>query len=141
MPPMVHLASPLRLLPVPVFDLIASVLGVHDSMDDFVGRAEMLAQILGQERAIISGLGGVGKTALGLVAGHYLFDRAPESGDGDPGIAFTAAAGCAHALPPLSVNVIGCHREVPLPDRDHNFPRAHLILPHSGHEKILAWMR
>jgi all-trans-retinol dehydrogenase (NAD+) len=40
MPPMVHLVSPLRLLPVPVFDLIASVLGVHDSMDDFVGRAQ-----------------------------------------------------------------------------------------------------
>jgi all-trans-retinol dehydrogenase (NAD+) len=40
MPPLVHLVSPLRVLPVPVFDLIASVLGVHASMDDFVGRAE-----------------------------------------------------------------------------------------------------
>ena len=40
MPPMVHLVSPLRLLPVPVLDLIANMLGVHDSMDDFVGRAQ-----------------------------------------------------------------------------------------------------
>jgi all-trans-retinol dehydrogenase (NAD+) len=40
MPPMVHLVSPLRVLPVPLVDLIANVLGVHDSMDDFVGRAQ-----------------------------------------------------------------------------------------------------
>ena len=39
MPPLVHLVPPLRVLPVPLVDLIANVLGVHDSMDDFVGRA------------------------------------------------------------------------------------------------------
>jgi len=49
---------------------------------DFVGRAEALAQILHQERTAISGLnglGGVGKTALGLVAAWQLAESYPDA--------------------------------------------------------------
>ncbi len=38
MPMMVHTIAPLRLLPVPAFDWLASFLGVNASMDEFVGR-------------------------------------------------------------------------------------------------------
>ena len=38
MPPLVHLTWPLRLLPVGVFDWVATFLGVHSAMDDFHGR-------------------------------------------------------------------------------------------------------
>ncbi len=40
MPPMVHAVPPLRLLPVRVFDLVADVLGVNASMDEFKGRGD-----------------------------------------------------------------------------------------------------
>jgi all-trans-retinol dehydrogenase (NAD+) len=39
MPPMVYTTPPLRLLPVPLFDLVSDLFGVNACMDDFVGRA------------------------------------------------------------------------------------------------------
>ena len=38
MPPMVYLVPPMRLLPVRLFDWVASFLGVNTSMDEFTGR-------------------------------------------------------------------------------------------------------
>ena len=40
MPRIVYLISPLRILPVAVFDFVASFLGINASMDEFVGRRE-----------------------------------------------------------------------------------------------------
>ena len=39
MPPMVYTTPPMRLLPVPLFDLVSDLFGVNACMDDFVGRA------------------------------------------------------------------------------------------------------
>jgi len=38
MPPLVYLTWPLRLLPVAVFDKVATFLGINDAMDEFQGR-------------------------------------------------------------------------------------------------------
>ena len=38
MPPMVYTAWPLRLLPVSIFDKVATFLGINDAMDEFRGR-------------------------------------------------------------------------------------------------------
>jgi len=39
MPPLVNTVAPLRALPVPLFDLVADLLGVNAAMDHFEGRA------------------------------------------------------------------------------------------------------
>jgi all-trans-retinol dehydrogenase (NAD+) len=39
MPPLVYLVPLLRILPVRLFDAIASLLGVNSAMDEFAGRA------------------------------------------------------------------------------------------------------
>ena len=39
MPPMVYTVPPMRLLPTPLFDLVADLFGVNACMDDFAGRA------------------------------------------------------------------------------------------------------
>jgi len=39
MPPMVYTVPPMRLLPTPLFDLVADLFGVNACMNDFVGRA------------------------------------------------------------------------------------------------------
>ena len=38
MPPLVHATWPLRLLPVSIFDKLATFLGINDTMNDFRGR-------------------------------------------------------------------------------------------------------
>jgi all-trans-retinol dehydrogenase (NAD+) len=43
MPKMVYLVPPLRLLPLRVFDGLADLLGVSESMDDFIGRSKKRA--------------------------------------------------------------------------------------------------
>ncbi|MDX9720830.1 MAG: SDR family oxidoreductase [Myxococcota bacterium] len=47
MPPLVYTVPALRLLPVPLFDAIASALGVNVSMDEFVGRQGTRAREVG----------------------------------------------------------------------------------------------
>jgi tetratricopeptide (TPR) repeat protein len=46
---------------------------------NFVGRVAELGKIIKQEGAAISGLGGVGKTALGLLAAHKLAEKYPDA--------------------------------------------------------------
>ena len=40
-PPMVYTLFPLRLLPVPVFDWVANIMGINATMKNFVGRKKL----------------------------------------------------------------------------------------------------